>query len=330
MSCLIVLAVGPKVAKARWRCRSFVFADSRGRLHDLAVSTYPESFRGIIAVPEQVLARSPLFLSPLIGVGPSFNWIYNLPNIGVALLFGVSGACLLAGAPFLRDKVLRIRVPSTHSEATDKALAVVIGFTGLVLAFSLVQATGNLRNLETHAGTEAHNIDQMDRLFLRYGDPATIAMREALRDYANSIVWNEWPELAKGRQSEQTSALFRPISSGILKIEPPPGRQSLIYAEMLKKVDEIAADRKARLVATKLELPSIFWQTILGLLVTVLLLATFSEATFGRAVALGCQGFGLALLVALVFIFDEPFKGQTSVSSEPIVRAIAEMDARNY
>jgi ABC-type transporter Mla maintaining outer membrane lipid asymmetry ATPase subunit MlaF len=62
--------------------------------------------------------------------------------------------------------------------------------------------------------------------------------------------------------------------------------------------------------------------------ITLLLLAAFSEATLGRAVALGAQGFGLALLVALVFIYDEPFKGQSSVSSEPIVTVIAEMQNR--
>ena len=61
------------------------------------------------------------------------------------------------------------------------------------------------------------------------------ALRGALRDYANSIVSDEWPELREGRPSEQTTALFRPISRSILAIEPPPGRQSLIYAEMLKK-----------------------------------------------------------------------------------------------
>ena len=98
---------------------------------------------------------------------------------------------------------------------------------------------------------------------------------------------------------------------------------------MLKKADEIAADRKARVVAaTNLELPWIFWETIIALLVTLLLLAAFSEATFGRAVALGSLAFSLALFVALVFIFDEPFKGQSSVSSEPIVTAIAEMQTR--
>jgi Protein of unknown function (DUF4239) len=284
----------------------------------------------MIAAPEQVLAESPRFLSLLLGIGAPFEWIYDLPNIGVALLFGIAGACLLGGAAFFRERILRIRVPSAHSEETDKALAVVISFTGVVLAFSLVQANGNLRNLETQVATEAHNIDQLDRLILRYGDPATIALRGALRDYANSIVRDEWPELGKGRPSEQTAALFRPISRNVIAIEPSPGRQSLIYAEMLKKVDEIAADRKARVVsATKLELPSIFWETIVGLVIILLLLATLSESTFGRAVALGCQGFGLALLVALVFIFDEPFKGQTSVSPEPIVTVVTGMQARS-
>jgi hypothetical protein len=148
-----------------------------------------------ITVPRHVLAESPRFLSPLLGIGAPFEWIYDFPNIAVALLFGIAGACLLAGVPFFREKVLRIRVPSAHSEATDKALAVVISFTGLVLAFSLVQANGNLRNLETQVATEAHNIDQMDRLILRYGDSAISALRGPLRDYANSVVRDEWPEL---------------------------------------------------------------------------------------------------------------------------------------
>lgn len=317
---------------------SFVFADSVRRFHDLTVSTYRKTLRGVIAAPKTVLTHSPLFLFPLIGVETIFNWLYSLPDVGIALLFGTVGACLLAGLPFLREKLLRIQVPGgDESEFANKALNGVIGFTGVVLAFSLVQAHNNLRNLEAQVGTEAHNLAQLDRLLVRYGDPelfsstsyATDAMRVSLREYADSIVRDEWPELSKGRPSERTRALFRPISRGILAINPPPGRQSLIYAEMLKKADEIAADRKARVVAaTKLELPWIFWETIVALLVVLLLLAALSEATFVRAVALGGQGFGLALLVALVFIYDEPFKGQSSVSPEPIVTVVAEMQTR--
>jgi hypothetical protein len=63
----------------------------------LAVSTYRERLREMIAAPKQVLAQSPLFLWPLIGLETMFHWLYRLPDIGIALLFGIAGACLLAG-----------------------------------------------------------------------------------------------------------------------------------------------------------------------------------------------------------------------------------------
>ena len=164
---------------------------------------------------------------------------------------------------------LRVQLHGDHSEAAGDALSVVIGFTGVVLAFPLVQAQGSLRNLENQVGIEAHNLAQMDRLLLRYGETGNGAIRAALRDYANSIVRDEWPELGKGASSERTAALFTPISRSIFAIEPTPGRQSLIYVEMLRKADELAAAREARAVAASdLKLPSIFWQTIISLLVS--------------------------------------------------------------
>jgi len=257
------------------------------------------------------------------------HWLNNLPNFVISLLFGLVGAGLAAGVPFFREKLLRIQVSGDHAEAARGALDVVIYLTGLVLAFSFIRAQGDQRNLETQVGTEAHNLAQMDRLLLRYGDPGNGSIRVSLRDYADSIVRDEWPELRKGRSSQRTAALFRPISRSILAMEPGPGRQSLIYAEMLKKADELAADRETRVVAAaQLELPSVFWLTITFLLVILLVLATFTEATLGRAMALGGLGFGIALLVALVFAFDEPFKGETSVSPKPIINAVAEMQAR--
>ena len=68
-----------------------------------------------------------------------------------------------------------------------------------------------------------------------------------------------------------------------------------------------------------------YWPLFLILLV----LASFSECTFsfGGAIALGCQGFVVTLLIALVFIFDRPFKRRI-LSPQPITKAIAEMQNR--
>jgi hypothetical protein len=75
----------------------------------------------------------------------------------------------------------------------------------------------------------------MDRLLVRYDDPGVDSIRASLREYASSIVTDEWPELRKGKRSERTASLFRPISRGILAMQPAQGRQSLIFAEMLRR-----------------------------------------------------------------------------------------------
>ena len=173
-------------------------------------------------------------------------WLDKLPNSCMALLFGVIGAALFMGVLFLRVKLLRIQVQSDHAKAAHDALTVVIGFVGLILAFSLVQEQNNFRNLEAQVGTEANNLDQLDRLLVRFGAPGDDALRISLREYANSILKDEWRELRKGRASGRTTKQFRELSEDISAIDPAPGRQSLIYTEMLKKVDELAADPTER------------------------------------------------------------------------------------
>jgi flagellar biogenesis protein FliO len=66
-------------------------------------------------------------------------------------------------------------------------------------------------------------------------------------------------------------------------------------------------------------LAPIFWETIAYLFLVLLVLAAFSEVTFspGNAMALGSQGFVLALLVALIFIFDRLFN-RFKLSPKPI------------
>src|SRR3981081_2254823 len=106
-----------------------------------------------------------------------FNWFYNLPNIGIALLFGAVGATLFSCVPFFREKWLRIPLLNDQSKGARNAFGVVIGFTGVVLAFSLVEAQSNLRNLENGVGIEAHDLAQLDRLLLQYDDSGVDPIR---------------------------------------------------------------------------------------------------------------------------------------------------------
>src|SRR5260370_35383688 len=138
-------------------------------------------------------------------------WLYHLPNTCIALLFGLTGTALFMGVLFLRTKLLSSDVQPDHAKPAHEAMAVVIGFAGLILAFSLVQEQNNVRNLEAQVGAEANSLSRLDRLLVRFGEPGDDALRISLREYPNPIVKDEWQELSKCTASGSTTELFREI-----------------------------------------------------------------------------------------------------------------------
>jgi hypothetical protein len=71
-----------------------------------------------------------------------------------------------------------------------------------------------------HRSAEANSLSRLDRLLVRFGEPGDDALRISLREYANSIAKDEWPELSKGRASGRTTRLFREFTENVTAIEP--------------------------------------------------------------------------------------------------------------
>jgi hypothetical protein len=92
------------------------------------------------------------------------------------------------GVLFLRIKLLRLDVPPDHAKAAHDALAVVLGFAGLILAFSLVQEQNYVRNLEAQVGAEANSLSRLDRLLVRFGEPGDDALRISLASMQTQLL----------------------------------------------------------------------------------------------------------------------------------------------
>jgi hypothetical protein len=252
-------------------------------------------------------------------------FLYSLSDLSVTILFASVAALAFIAAPLLRARLFG-HVSEATSETARTTMTMITGFTGAVLAFSLVQAQGNLRNTERIVAAEAMQLDQTDRLLTSYGDANVAAIREALRAYAQSIVSDEWPKLSEHESSQRTGDLFRALSRQILDIQPTPGRSTVIYSDLVRLADQLAESRQERLAATDLGLPPIFWGTISILMVLLVIYAAFAEPW--RAISLGGVGAGLALLISLVFIFDQPFLGQVSATPDPVVKTLQVIGAR--
>jgi hypothetical protein len=250
------------------------------------------------------------------------TFLYSLSDLSVAILFSTVVAAVFIAAPLVRTRLFG-EIGEARSDTARTTITGITGFTGVVLAFSLVQAQGNLREVEKSVTTEAVQLRQLDRLLASFGDADVANIREAVRAYGASVVADEWPRLSQHGRSQHTAELFRDLTGRVLAIQPSSARGNVLYGDLVRTVDLLAESRGSRLGATELGLPPVFWLVIGFLMALLLAFAALVEPQ--RAFSLGGLGAGLASLITLVFLFDQPFLGHVSASPEPIVRALQTM-----
>ena len=110
------------------------------------------------------------------------TFLYSLSDLAIAVLFSLTIALGFMAAPLLRHKLFG-EVSDPVSDFVRATMTPITGFTGVVLAFSLVQAQGNLRSVQKTVSMEALQLNQLDRLAISYG-PELIPVRQAARDPA--------------------------------------------------------------------------------------------------------------------------------------------------
>lgn len=256
------------------------------------------------------------------------NWLYNLPGIAVVLIFIMATVIGMKLVHIAVHFVIRDIIPREgHSMAVHVHEGVVLLAT-LVLTFSLVQVLENVHLVEKSLSTEASQINDLDRLLIRYNDPRTVQIRSNLRAYTNSIINDEWPNLKDGFGNEKTEMLFNELSDEIFQLSPRSFQEQSLYSSIIEQVNLISNSRDQRLHARKLHLPSIYWVVILATILTKLVISGLMDRGKISGIILSMQMVAIAALLALVFIFDRPYLGETAVQPEAIESVIKTMNAR--
>lgn len=219
---------------------------------------------------------------------------------------------------FLLDKF----VPGYKPDLAINIHNSVSTILALIVAFSLVQAVSTYKQTEHIVRQEAVRINNLDRLLVRYGNPELETIRHALYEYAQSIVIDEWPAMDEGHMSQKTDELFKPVSKGVIKIQPSNPREVSIYNEMLKITDSLADSRNDRLDAAEFAIPDILWLMIIALLILKTMLSAYADRSLSSEIVLAIQMAAFSMLLCLTFTFDEPLKGEATIKPLPIKEVI--------
>jgi hypothetical protein len=134
--------------------------------------------------------------------------------------------------------------------------------------------------------------------------------------------------MLRGEPSRSTGLAYAQLSRGITAMDPGPGRQALIFAELLRSLDAAAESRDRRLANVRVRLPAAYWMVILFATLMLLFVSSTIGPTRLRTTVLSAQLAVLGAFIGFTFVMDAPFLGETAVRPTAFSQVILIMESR--
>ncbi len=257
---------------------------------------------------------------------PSFLLMFLLqfPSWVVAtVVCGGSVAISLIGAMFVHR-----RIPSPLRRPNNEVGGFIYATLGVVyaviLAFVVVVVWEQFSDTQAVVEREADAVGDLALTARAFPESAGIAVRAALMRYAETVVRDEWPHMARGEESAEAYAELVRVGDAFNGITPANDRERAAYAECLRLLSILRDQRRGRIIASSTSLPPLMWVLLIGggvltVFFTFLFGSEKPRAQFWMTGMLaGMIGFVLFLILAL----DLPFTGGLHVTPEAFQHVI--------
>jgi hypothetical protein len=259
------------------------------------------------------------------------DWLYTQSEL-LIFIFGLvaSVALMYVLAFFLKKTSILTEITDHEKEFLIAIQSGLVALSAILLSFSLVLVITNFDHVDTNVSAEASRINDVDRLLVQYGDPQLTPLRTQLKAYTEAIVKDEWPMLARKQESEKVANIYASIATEVGKINPTTLREAALYAELLKKTNEMSELRETRIESSHIGLHRIYWVVNFAIFFGVLFMSALGLLLNRWLTAIGITMELAALigLMTIVFACDQPFKGSVSIKPEPIEATLKTMTAR--
>jgi hypothetical protein len=238
------------------------------------------------------------------------GWLSSIVVLGTAVIVCVGGHWIVR-------KLIPRSAPKQETELAVALMGVVAAFIGIMLAFAAVQVWDDYGQADKAVAQEAASISQLYRDLTVYGDE-TLSARSSVKNYVRQVLEDEWPRLAHGEPGPKTVAALITMFDEVGRIQPQTSRQTVIYGEVFKKLNDVVAYRRARMITARAELPGLFWIVVLAGSGIIVAFTFVYPATPLNSLIIA----GLAVSLGLIFMFildvNRPFAGAYSVDKKEI------------
>ncbi len=249
-------------------------------------------------------------------------WIYDYPTLLVAVLFCTVFVVVTWAGIFLVRTTLHpwIHRDKRANDMIASALSSFFVLYGLLLGLVAVATYQDFSVVNDLIDTEASSLGALYRDFSTYPEPIRSQLQDCLRDYARVTIEDGWAEQRKGivptGGSERIASLFTIMAP----FEPARKSEEILHTEALRQLNHLVEARRSRLANVDMGLPAVLWWVVaFGALLNIVLIWLQDMDIHVHLVLGGILASILGVVIFLIAALDNPFRGEESVSPDPIV-----------
>jgi hypothetical protein len=260
------------------------------------------------------------------------NYLYAHSLVFIAIF--VVGLCAVVGllGQWLVYRFIPLPLRLTHNQVLGFTSATCGLFYVVLLAFIASTVWISYDRADSAVNQEASLVGDLFQDVSMVSKQFEAQTSVILRDYAQHVVTQEWPKMARGeRAGGEGWQLIRKFYTELTELtETHPVKIALIQ-EMITRVNHLYDIRRERLrSAAGASLNSAVWLVVLlGGLISIASCWLFGfENRWLHSLTTIMISMTFGLVLFLIVVFNCPFRGETQISADPFERIWKHMDRR--
>ena len=240
----------------------------------------------------------------------------------------IAVALSLLGLILVRRSVELRQLRSLHDVA-GFILAVIGILYAVLLGFMVVIQWEQYSSARTDASAEAGAVLNLYRDAVALGH-AGRPLATAVRNYAEQIVYVDYPYVAKHLQGDPTvDHSVNSVLKAVIELRTHAPRDSFFVDRAVQDVTTVAQTRRTRIEDASATLPGPLWLALLaGAVLTIGFTYFFGLESFAaQALMVSALAIIIALCLFVILDFDLPFSGQTAIKPTSLKSDLVEFCA---
>ena len=250
----------------------------------------------------------------------SLRFLLNIhPAISFLIVSVVCVTIALLGLLIVRKYYHETRLKENHEVA-----AVIFNAFGLIyavlVAFVVYTSWTSYDSAERYVAMEVNKISSLFLDAEAFDEPMKTQIRAALTEYTKAVVEEEWPVIAGGgRIGRKALEAQRNIFSAYTNVDVRKIKNTYLYAESLRQLNDMSEYRRLRLFSSRSSTPFEIWLVlIVGGTMSVLYTYFFGTKHLkAQCVMTAAYTIMISISLYLIYIFSHPYIGYGAVSDEP-------------